>query len=69
MSSINVNFNNAVGKIKAMHCVNNGPDVSGTDQVRGNQNDYKACRIPYARTHDASFFHGYGGNHAVYIEA
>ena len=65
MSNVTVNFNNEINKIKIMHAVNNGPDVSGADQVRGNERDYKACRIPYARTHDASFFWGYGGNHTV----
>ena len=65
MSNIRVNFNNIVGAMKIMHGVNNGPFVSGNDQVRGNQKTYKACRIPYARTHDASFFSGYGGNHTV----
>lgn len=65
MSNIRVNFNNIVGAMKIMHSVNNGPIVSGNDQVRGNQKTYMACRIPYARTHDASFFSGYGGNHTV----
>ena len=65
MSNIRVNFNNIVGAMKIMHGVNNGPFVSGNDQVRGNQKTYMACRIPYARTHDASFFSGYGGNHTV----
>ena len=65
MSTVNVNFNKTIGKIKVMHAVNNGPVVSGSDQTRGNQDAYMACRIPYARTHDASFFAGYGGNHTV----
>lgn len=67
MSTVRLNFNKEIGKIKVMHGVNNGPDVSGADQTRGNEASYKACRIPYARTHDASFFHGYGGNHTVDI--
>ena len=67
MNNVKVNFNNEIGKIKIMHAVNNGPFVSGNDQTRGNQNEYRACRIPYARTHDASFFSGYGGNHTVDI--
>ena len=65
MSIVRVNFNEEIGKIKIMHAVNNGPAVSGSDQVRGNQDAYRACRIPYARTHDASFYSGYGGNHTV----
>ena len=65
MTNVKVNFNKEIGKIKVMHAVNNGPCVSGKDQTRGNQDAYKACRIPYARTHDASFYAGYGGNHTV----
>ena len=65
MSNIKVNFNKEIGKIKVMHAVNNGPCVSGSEQTRGNQDSFKACRIPYARTHDASFHAGYGGNHTV----
>ena len=67
MGTVRINFNKNIGKIKMMHGVNNGPSVSGTDQVRGNQDAYKACRIPYARTHDASFYSVYGGNHTVDI--
>ena len=65
MSIIKTNFNNIIGKIKPMHAVNNGPCVAGNDQKRGNQDDYKAARIPYARNHDASFYSGYGGDHTV----
>ena len=45
----------ALGPIKPMHAVNNGPTVKkpGGDQVRGNFEDYKAARIPLARTHDS----------------
>ena len=45
----------ALGPIKPMHAVNNGPTVKkpGGDQVRGNFEDYKAARIPFARTHDS----------------
>ncbi len=65
MSTIKVNFNKEIDKIRIMHAVNNGPVVAGGDQTRGNQDAYKAARIPYARTHDASFYAGYGGNHTV----
>ncbi len=66
MSNVKVNFNKEIGKIKVMHAVNNGPCVAnGSEQTRGNQDTFKACRIPYARTHDASFHAGYGGNHTV----
>ena len=66
MSNVKVNFNKEIGKIKVMHAVNNGPCVAnGSEQTRGNQDTFKACRIPYARTHDASFHAGYGGNHTL----
>ena len=44
-----------VGPVKPMHAVNNGPAVKkpGGDQVRGNFDEYKAARIPFARTHDS----------------
>ncbi len=69
MSSINVNFNKVSGKIKVMHAVNNGPHVTRGDQKRGNQDYYRAARIPYARTHDAAFHAQYGGEHTVDIQA
>ena len=45
----------AVGPVKPMNAVNNGPSVKnpGGDQVRGNFDEYKAARIPFARTHDS----------------
>lgn len=55
------------GKIKPMHAVNNGPVRIRSDQSRGNFPTYKAAQIPYARTHDASFFSAYGGEHSVDI--
>ncbi len=44
-----------LGPVKLMNAVNNGPSVKkpGGDQMRGNFEDYKAARIPYARTHDS----------------
>lgn len=69
MSNISVNFNNIIGEIKIMHAVNNGPHVARGDQKRGNQDTYKAARIPYARTHDAAFHAQYGGEHCVDIQA
>lgn len=67
MSECNVifNFDKSIGKIKPMHAVNNGPYPAKNEQKRGNSNDYRAARIPYARNHDASFDAGYGGNHTV----
>ena len=52
---VTVDFSTEVGQIKPMHAVNNGPTVKkpGGDQKRGNFNDYKGARIPFARTHDS----------------
>lgn len=69
MSEVVLNYNKSIGKMKIMHAVNNGPYVAGKDQKRGNQYDYQAARIPYARTHDASFDARYGGEHTVDIHA
>ena len=69
MNTVKVNFDNIVGEIKVMHAVNNGPVIAGKDQKRGNELYYKMARIPYARTHDAAFFAGYGGEHSVDISA
>ena len=50
---VNVDVASVIGPIKRMNAVNNGPAVKkpGGDQVRGNFEDYKAARIPFARTH------------------
>ena len=69
MSTVKINFDKAVGKIKNMHAVNNGPIVAGSDQTKGNHLYYKAAGIPYARNHDASFNASYGGEHSVDIHA
>ena len=44
-----------LGPIKAMNAVNNGPSVAnpGGEHKRGNNEEYAALRIPYARTHDS----------------
>ena len=44
-----------LGVVKPMHAVNNGPAVNkpGGDQKRGNFEEFKAARIPFARTHDS----------------
>ncbi len=69
MSTVKVDFSKIERNIKIMHAVNNGPVVAGKDQTRGNQDYFAHARIPYARTHDASFFSGYGGEHTVDIRA
>lgn len=69
MSDIVIDFGKKTGDVKIMHAVNNGPHVSRGDQSRGNQDTYKAARIPYARVHDAAFHSQYGGEHSVDILA
>ena len=69
MANIKVNFNNCIGNIKPMNAVNNGPIIARKDQSRGNDDAFRAARIPYARTHDSSAYAGYGGAHTVEIQA
>ena len=68
MNKILVDFAKKTGEMKIMHSVNNGPAGSA---VRGTSNTkyFKEAKIPYARTHDASFYAGYGGEHTVDIHA
>ena len=80
MAKIQVNFNETVGKIKPMHATNNGPvgkinnfnvgwDVSDATHdshvIGANIYEFKTAGIPYARTHDASFYPSYGLEHTV----
>ena len=55
LAHITVDMTKELGPVRLMNAVNNGPAVkkSGGDQVRGNFEDYKAARIPFARTHDS----------------
>ena len=63
---ITINRDKVVGKIKPMNAVNNGPVYTkNADQNSGNLETYTKANIPYARTHDASFFAQYGGEHTV----
>ena len=48
-----VDANEVVGKIKVMNAVNNGPQVAGSTQIRGNALAYKQAEFSYARLHDA----------------
>ena len=52
---VTVDVTNVVQAVKPMHAVNNGPSVTkpAGDQKGGNFEDYKAARIPFARTHDS----------------
>ena len=66
MDKITVDFSKTAGALKPMHSVNNGPVYKfAVDQRITNIESYKAAGIPYARTHDASFFATYGGEHIV----
>lgn len=67
---LKIDFGVPAGKIKPMNAVNNGPVYTvNADQNSGNLIPYKEARIPYARTHDASFCASYGGEHTVDITA
>lgn len=70
MNTVKVNFSKTEGKIKPMHAVNNGPvHKFAADQQISNLEYYKEAGIPYARTHDASFYATYGGEHTVDVHA
>ena len=58
----------ALGPVKPMNAVNNGPVVARADQSRGNFADFRALRIPYARTHD-SINEATSNGHTVDISA
>ena len=60
MENVRVDFSKALGKIKPMHAVNNGPAGS---VVRKTSNAYlfQEASIPYARTHDSAACGAYGG--------
>lgn len=72
MNTISVDFNKGVGKVKPMHATNNGPVVLLNDVKEGtlhpfnnNLEEFKKAGIPYARTHDTSFYHRYGLEHVI----
>ena len=70
MTKVRVDLNSATGRIKPMHSVNNGPVYKfASDQRITNIDSYRAAGIPYARTHDASFYSTYGGEHTVDVHA
>ena len=48
-----VDANEIVGKIKVMNAVNNGPQVAGSTQKKGNAQAYRDGGFGYARLHDA----------------
>ena len=66
MKNVSVDFSASVGAVKPMHSVNNGPAYKfASDQRITNLEHFQAAGIPYARTHDASFYATYGGEHIV----
>ena len=70
MNKITVDLSKRIGKIKPLHCVNNGPSCkSAKDHGSSNFELYKELGIPYARNHDASFYTRYGLEHTVDVRA
>ena len=66
MNKITVDIGRRLGKIKPLHCVNNGPACQSNSNLEDtNFYLYKELNIPYARNHDASFYAQYGLNHTV----
>lgn len=63
--NLNVNFSEKLGAMKPMHAVNNAPVRPMKTQCRGNFDTFKALKIPYARTHDASLSEIYGAQHVM----
>ena len=63
MQNINIDLFARGGKIKYMNAVNNGPlaPSGGVRKSPTNFDLFKEAEISYARTHDSSFFTGYGG--------
>ena len=55
-ATVAVDFSAACGPVKPMNAVNNGPVGGSPDSARhhGNFLEYRAARIPFARTHDAA---------------
>ncbi len=70
METIHIDTTFAIGPVKPMNAVNNGPTVKKPSggMPRGNFAEYRAARIPFARTHD-SVGCVPGGNHACDITA
>ena len=58
MMHVSVDFSKAVGKIKPIHGVGNGP-VTGRF-VRDKTEEFRAAHIPYSRLHDTEGSMGSG---------
>lgn len=50
---VSVDVAKEIGPVKLMNAVKNGPVAARSDQSRGNFADFRALRVPYARTHDS----------------
>ncbi len=59
----------ALGPIRPMNAVNNGPKRAGPTQKSDNFQAYRAARIPFARVHDANYCFAYGAPHIVDVSA
>lgn len=71
MSKLYVDFNIDAGIIKPMHATNNGA-IKGAGFGHQETNGFtlwQQAGIPYVRTHDSSFYAGYGGEHTVDVNA
>lgn len=66
MNTVKVDFFKAVGAVKPMNAVNNGPKHKDV-QIRGNFEQYKKARFPYARTHDSAECLAHGAPNIVDI--
>lgn len=61
-----IDTGSTIGRIKPMNAVNNGPVYTkNADQNSTNLPAYRDAHIPFARTHDASIYYSYGGEHTV----
>ena len=65
MSEIRLDYSAPRGSMKIMHAVNNAPAGSTVRRAMNNYEAFRVAGIPYMRNHDASFYSGYCGEHAV----
>ena len=68
-ATVAVNFLSETGPVKPMNAVNNGPKGGSASADHCNFVEFRAANIPYGRTHDASEYICYGGDHCVDISA
>ena len=64
-TEIFINLCETAGRIKEMHCVNNGPVGRANYEQRSNFAGFAALNIPYVRNHDASLSEAYGSQHVA----